>query len=143
MKDEITQDSFVASTQNDCKLLSATGSVHWEWFYGWLQAFGGYFPKYATQEGENLDSDSCVRSFFATNVPYNLPTFGQDWSYEHFNMLDGDVFVFKPREWRGTNGGTFKAKQAYFLPFSKGFCFVVSRFLKNSLLVTRGRHMSM
>ena len=60
MKDEITQDSFVASTQNDCKLLSATGSVHWEWFYGWLQAFGGYFPKYATQEGENLDSEEDV-----------------------------------------------------------------------------------
>ena len=49
MKDEETQNSFVASTQKDCQLLSATGSVHWEWFYGWLQAFGGYFPKYADQ----------------------------------------------------------------------------------------------
>ena len=43
MKDEETPNSFVASTQKDCQLLSATGSVHWEWFYGWLQAFGGYF----------------------------------------------------------------------------------------------------
>ena len=46
-----------------------------------------------------------MRSFFATNVPYNLPTFGQDWNFDHFNVLPGDVIVFKPREWRGTNGG--------------------------------------
>ena len=49
-----------------------------------------------------------MRSFFATNVPYNLPTFGQDWNFDHFNVLDGDVIVFKPREWRGTNGGRLK-----------------------------------
>ena len=55
-----------------------------------------------------IDSNSCMRSFFATNVPYNLPTFGQDWNYDHFNVLDGDVIVFKPREWRGTNGGRLK-----------------------------------
>jgi len=91
-------DSFVSSTQDDCKLLSATGSVHWEWFYGWQQAFDNYFPEYATQGGE---PDACVRSFFGTDVPYNLPT-NVVWT-DYFVMLAGDVVVFKPREWRGTN----------------------------------------
>jgi len=100
MDDESTSNSFVESTQQDCKLLSATGSVHWEWFFGWEAAFENYFPKYATTE----NSESCMKSFFATNVPYNFypdPTeFPED---AHFRALDGDVIVFKPREWRGTN----------------------------------------
>ena len=94
-------DSFVESTQQDCKLLSATGSVHWEWFYGWQQAFDRYFPEYATSSEDGQDSNLCVRSFFGTDVPYNLPT-NVIWT-DHFIALDGDVIVFKPREWRGTN----------------------------------------
>ena len=90
--------NFVVRTQDDCKLLSATGSVHWEWFYGWQQAFDNYFPEYSTL-GEDLDS--CVRSFFSTSVPYNLPT-NVLWD-DFFIALEGDVIVFKPREWRGTN----------------------------------------
>lgn len=94
-------DSFVESTQQDCKLLSATGSVHWEWFYGWQQAFDRYFPQYATSSADGQETDSCVKSFFGTDVPYNLPT-NVIWT-DHFIMLEGDVVVFKPREWRGTN----------------------------------------
>jgi len=94
------QVTFVESTQQDCKLLSATGSVHWEWFYGWDPAFNNYFPQYVTPKGEN-NTLGCVKSFFATNVPFNLPT-PIEWN-GHFLMLDGDVVVFKPREWRGTN----------------------------------------
>ena len=44
-----------------------------------------------------------MKSFFATNVPYNLPTPIQ-WKWnEHFRIVDDDIVVFKPREWRGTN----------------------------------------
>jgi hypothetical protein len=115
------QDNFVKSTQEDCRLLSATGSVHWEWFFGWEKDFDNYFPKYATpkvKDNSNIDelqepnderhegiqeNGNCVKSFFATNVPYNLPTPIQ-WKWnEHFRIVDDDIVVFKPREWRGTN----------------------------------------
>jgi hypothetical protein len=75
MKDEETQNSFVSSTQKDCQLLSATGSVHWEWFYGWLQAFGGYFPKYADQgEGKGTVKD-CIQ-LSENNLPMSYPSIG-------------------------------------------------------------------
>ena len=66
--DDTNQLSYRDSTNEDCDLLLATGTVHWEWFYGWHAAFSHYFPKYLQT------SDSCIRSFFATNVPYNFPT---------------------------------------------------------------------
>ena len=69
--DDSNQLSFRDSTNEDCDLLSATGTVHWEWFYGWHAAFAHYFPKYL-QTSEN--TNPCIRSFFATNVPYNFPT---------------------------------------------------------------------
>ena len=92
------------------------GTVHWEWFYGWHTTFAHYFPKYL------LEEDPCINSFFATNVPYNFPT---DVLWEDtyqvmvwvvtghrgaaaacaVQVLDSRVFVFKPREWRGTNPG--------------------------------------
>merc|ERR1711936_369485 len=53
MDDEVVQNSFIQSTQEDCRLLSTTSSVHWEWFFGWPQAFSNYFPKYA----ENYSND--------------------------------------------------------------------------------------
>ena len=71
-------------------------------FLGFLRFFQNYFPKYAT-DSNFTTSNKCVRSFFATNVPYNLPT-PIEWPWnEKFRVLDGDVIVFKPREWRGTN----------------------------------------
>ena len=88
------QESFMSSTNKDCETLLATGSVHWEWFYGWGQTFDTYFPRY-------IANNSCINSFFATNVPYNFPT---DVLWEdHYKSLERKVFVFKPREWRGTN----------------------------------------
>ena len=86
----------MSSTQKDCELLVARGSVHWEWFYGWSQTFDTYFPKY------NIP-DSCTTSFFATNVPFNFPT-DILWG-DTYRTIDNNVFVFKPREWRGNNYG--------------------------------------
>ena len=103
MNNDSIQNSFIERTQQDCQLLSSTSSVHWEWFYGWKPAFDIYFPKYALSYGAN-DSEHCVRSFFATNVPYNFYPTPIQWPLnEHFRTLNGDVIVFKPREWRGTN----------------------------------------
>ena len=107
MQDDSVRKSFVESTQEDCNLLTATGSVHWEWFYGWTSAFNNYFPEYsipAVDYSNNDNSNFCVRSFFATNVPYNFYPNPIEWPLtEHFRVLEGDVIVFKPREWRGTN----------------------------------------
>ena len=94
MMDNHTQNSFMEDTNRDCEILSATGSVHWEWFYTWQKTFDTYFPKY-------VDTNSCITSFFATDVPYNFPT-NVVWD-DHYQALGGQVFVFKPREWRGTN----------------------------------------
>jgi len=94
MMDDNTQTAFMDSTNQDCEILSARATVHWEWFYSWATTFETYFPKY-------VGTDPCVTSFFATNVPYNFPT-NVLWD-DHYRVLDGEVFVFKPREWRGTN----------------------------------------
>jgi len=96
MMDDSMQASFMSSTQKDCELLLARGSVHWEWFYGWSQTFETYFPKY------NIP-DSCTTSFFATNVPFNFPT-DVLWD-DSYKTIDNNVFVFKPREWRGNSYG--------------------------------------
>merc|ERR1711968_407280 len=59
----------------DCELLLARGTVHWEWFYGWQQTMDHYYPNYPT-----------------------------DIVWEDFyKSLDEKIFIFKPREWRGTN----------------------------------------
>ena len=92
--DDTNQLSFRDYTNQDCDLLLATGTVHWEWFYGWHAALAHYFPKYLT-------SDSCIRSFFSTNVPYNFPT-DVVWG-DFYRSLENKIFVFKPREWRGND----------------------------------------
>jgi len=97
---ESIQDTFIEDTDKDCDLLWATGSVHWEWFTDWANAFTIYFPKYA--QGEH-----CVTSFFATNVPYLMQPDEEQWPLEEFYRVVGDrVVVFKPREWRGINVGS-------------------------------------
>jgi len=100
-KDESLQDSFVESTAKDCELLWAKGSVHWEWFFGWKNAFDTYFPKFSN------GSDNCVTSFFATNVPYLFQPDEDEWEpNEFYRVVGGNVFVFKPREWRGDSVGS-------------------------------------
>ena len=93
MMDDHMQEAFRDSTNQDCELLSATATVHWEWFYSWQATFDHYFPKYAGR-------DSCIKAFFSTNVPYNFLT-NIVWE-DTFKVVDGEMLVFKPREWRGT-----------------------------------------
>ena len=63
------QTKFMEESNKDCEILSARGTVHWEWFYNWATTLDTYFPKFVGQ-------NSCLNSFFLTNVPYNfLPPF--------------------------------------------------------------------
>ena len=63
MNDDSVQNAFVERTQQDCLLLSSTGSVHWEWFYGWKAAFDNYFPKYGIS-GMNSAGNSVPQYFW-------------------------------------------------------------------------------
>ena len=84
------QTKFMEESNKDCEILSARGTVHWEWFYNWATTLDTYFPKFVGQ-------NSCLNSFFLTNVPYNfLPPFP-----DPYIALNEEIFVFKPREWRG------------------------------------------
>ena len=84
------QTKFMEESNKDCEILSARGTVHWEWFYNWATTLDTYFPKFVGQ-------NSCLNSFFLTNVPYNfLPPFP-----DPYIALNNEIFVFKPREWRG------------------------------------------
>merc|ERR1712080_705128 len=65
------------------------------------KAFTNYFPKFSASHGDK--EENCIQSFFATNVPYNFPTPIEFPLREHFAVVGGDVVVFQPREWRGTN----------------------------------------
>lgn len=89
------QAAFVTATETDCKLLNTSGTVTWEWFYSWDKAVVDFFPQYA--------KNGVVRSLFAVNVPFNLPT-GVFLPGEHFKVFGGKTVLFAPREWRGTSG---------------------------------------
>lgn len=113
-----TQQAFVANTEHDGYLLNTSGTVHWEWFLTWDQAFSTVFPRYANR--------STVRGFFAVNVPFDMPVlgggfFGSDATYKIVKAADpgssGAVVVFRPREWRGTQNTTIPfASKEYLTP---------------------------
>lgn len=89
------QAEFVKNTENDAYLMSASASVSWEWALTWSKAIAHYFPQYSAR--------AQVKGFFAVNVPFMLPVleFG---SSEFYKVLNGNVVLFKPREWRGYGG---------------------------------------
>merc|ERR1712046_188240 len=95
MMSKTDQATFVMNTERDCKLLNTSSIVAWEWFYDWGHAISEYFPQYANR--------GVVRSAFAVNVPFNLPT-AQFWPNEYYKVFDGKFVLFRPREWRGTSG---------------------------------------
>ena len=91
------QDGFVANTEQDCQLMSTSGSVEWEWIAHWNEALQTYFPKYS--------ANNIVRGLFTVNVPFNLPAPTIFDPLEYYKIVAGNVVVFKPREWRGTDSG--------------------------------------
>ena len=43
------QTNFMERSNQDCEILSARGTVHWEWFYNWATTLDTYFPKFVGQ----------------------------------------------------------------------------------------------
>jgi len=99
------QADFVSATEADAARYNTSASVAWEVLGTWAGAIASYFPQYAVR--------GVVRAFFALNVPYMVPIveFAEG---EFFKVLGGNesatpVILFKPFEWRGTDGSTLLA----------------------------------
>jgi hypothetical protein len=91
------QDSFVAATEYDAKMMNLSHTVSWEFFSTWPKAIKNFFPKYA--------KNGVIKSVYAVNVPYLFPVFA--WGKEEYLMLgegDSKVALFRPNEWRGWCG---------------------------------------
>jgi hypothetical protein len=107
------QATFVARTEEDCRLMNTSASTTWETTGTWEAGIKGYYPRYAKK--------GIVRSFYAVNVPYDLPVaaFGER---EHYKLLGGTpttdaTVLFKPQEWRGEHCADKGAP-----PFAKYSC---------------------
>jgi hypothetical protein len=111
------QASFVARTEEDCRLMDATGTVAWEFMGTWPSAVKNYFPRYS--------DEAVVSSLYAVNVPYMIPT-GVFALGEQYRVLGArkNVVLFAPNEWRGGKGGgpqeRSAADQAKWLGGQKG-----------------------
>jgi hypothetical protein len=111
--DAADQDRFVASTEQDARILGVTGTVHWDWYDSWHVAEDEFLPKYATASGT-------IRGVFPVDVPYSSVAFPWWPVNQFFEVLTGgdggQVVVFRPREWRGVNDDTmpyFLSPQAF------------------------------
>jgi hypothetical protein len=97
------QDRFVASTEQDARILGVTGTVHWDWFENWQAAETHFLPKYATVGG-------AIRGIFPVDVPYSsvaFPAWPPDQFFEVLSGSDGgQTVLFRPREWRGVTDDT-------------------------------------
>jgi len=91
------QASFVANTERDSKLLNTSGIVTWEWFTSWHKAIKDFYPQYSKA--------GIVRSAYAVNVPFSLPTLAFRPN-EYFKVFDDKFVLFRPFEWRGTSEST-------------------------------------
>ena len=93
--DAADQDRFVAATERDAEILDAHSTVHWEWFDSWGEAESSFLPKYA--------AGGQIRGVIPVNVPYLLDAF-PDWPEDRsYEVLDGGVVLFRPRQWRGVD----------------------------------------
>ncbi len=97
------QDRFVASTEEDARILGITGTVDWEWYTTWQQAEDEFLPKYAA-------ANSSIRGIFPVDVPYSSVAFPSWPADQFFEVLSGQgggqVALFRPREWRGVTDDT-------------------------------------
>ena len=84
---------YVRATEKDAELYSTDGTVDWEFFTDWRQAFE-FYPEYSQR--------NVIRGLFPVNVPFMLPVteFGPNEFYRIFN---GSTVAFRPREWRGVD----------------------------------------
>ena len=105
----------MANTERVARLMNTSGTVDWEWFLTWADAFKNYFPRYAAA--------GAVRGLFGVDVPFLLPTLPFLGKHDSYAIVDGNtaaggrVVVFQPREWRGSGNTTLPfAKKDYYTP---------------------------
>ena len=115
MEYDTAQKNFVEWTENDCRLLGCNATVAWEFVFTWNKAIKTYFPRYG--QGEKVNQT--IHGLFAVNVPYNVPVYDFWFPLEFYKIFAGNIVLFKPREWRGTNMTTCTAG----VPLSFEFCF--------------------
>jgi len=101
MEETSVQDQFVAATERDARLLGTRSTVDWEWLGTWRTAEETFLPRYARKEG-------AIKGVFPVNVPYMIPIV--TWKPgQFFKVIEGQdggkVVLFRPREWRGVDGG--------------------------------------
>jgi len=90
------QDRFVSATEKDAQILDTHSTVHWDWLDTWDQATSSFLPKYA--------GAGVIQGIIPVNVPYLVDAF-PDWpDDQYYQVLDGSVVVFRPRQWRGIDG---------------------------------------
>lgn len=89
--------SYVHNTEVDCQLMSTSGTIEWEWIAHWKAAVNNYYPLYS--------ANNIVKGLFTVNVPFNLPVPTIWEPLQYYQIIENNVVVFKPREWRGTGGG--------------------------------------
>lgn len=111
---ESVQNVYVAATEYDAQVLGTTATISWEWFTNWHKSQRKFLPKYGTK--------GIIQSIFPSNVPFLIPMLtwrknqffkvlrgiGEDGKKGHGNP----VVLFKPREWRGVDGGN----RSYYRP---------------------------
>ena len=100
---DTAQKNFIQWTENDCKILGCNASVAWEFVFTWYKAIKDYFPRY----GMNKQNQT-IYGLFARNVPFNVPVWdfwidNKTLELQFYKILENDVVLFKPREWRGAN----------------------------------------
>ena len=101
--------------QNDqAYVMNTTGSVHWEWFYNWRQAWSNYFPRY-TAANSTSSEPTVTRAFFLNNVPWVLPILDMFLHGETYRWVGdpadpGSVVGFKPAfNWQEGSPGSYCA----------------------------------
>ncbi len=99
--------SYVAHTEDDGVILSTSATIEWEWIGHWKKALSDYYPRYSER--------NIVKGIFTTNVPFMLPVPSIFSPGEYFKIVDDNVVVFKPREWRGTAEGAAPLTKHNFL----------------------------
>jgi len=95
------QDSFVKLTEEDCEMYNTSVTVDWEFMGTWKHAIDNFYPKYSER--------NVVRGIVPVNVPYMFPVLELlETKYSSFDIVNDNVVLFQPNEWRGSGGGNPK-----------------------------------
>ncbi|KAJ9461773.1 hypothetical protein DIPPA_53953 [Diplonema papillatum] len=111
------QKTYVEEQTRQARLMGTNGSIHWEWFYHWEEAWANYFPRYLPT-GAGGTVGATTRGFFLNDVPWPIPVPGMILKDENYrvvkppgvapaNLTDSEFVVgFRPAfNWQAGGGG--------------------------------------